>query len=72
MFFTAWHNAECQGRDFLEAMKAMQGWAKMEAAMNNTEIAYAGVSIENAAFTPEIMEKAGMKRLFMELYGVQE
>lgn len=69
--FSAWHNDECEPRDFLESMRALQGWAKMEASLNNTEFGYAAVSIGNQAFSPEIMQKVGMNRMFFELYEVE-
>lgn len=65
--FFAWHTdpAVCSKRDIIEGIQHFRGYVKLQHG-----IGFTAVSHNNAMFTPEFMERMGVRRMNMEIYEV--
>ncbi len=65
MAITAWHTDKeiCNVKDVITGIMHLKGWAKIEKGGGLT-----AVPVDSPTFTPEVMEKLGLKRLGLELY----
>ena len=72
LLFTAWNPNIATNRDVVEGMKAFTGWAKLQGVLQGRYPGFAAVPNESKTFTPETMEKMGFRRLFAEIYAVEE
>lgn len=71
MSFGAW-GPNMNARQFVETMKTIRSWNKMQSQLEATEQGYAVVNLENPKFTPQVMDKLGFNRVGLELYQAKE
>jgi len=72
LLFTAWNPNVCSHREVVEGMKAFTGWAKLNGTLSGKYPGFAAVPTKSKTFTQKVMEKMGFRRLFAEIYAVEE